>query len=78
LPPSGRIFKLTTREVVQWKSEDGTAIEGILIKPADYDPSRKYPLLVVIHGGPTGVDTPLLARTVIIRWNCLPPRAPSF
>jgi len=50
-------FKLTTREVVQWKSTDGAAVEGILMKPADYDPSRKYPLLVVIHGGPTGVDT---------------------
>ena len=51
-------FHLSTREVIQWKSTDGTTIEGILIKPADYDPSRKYPLLVVIHGGPTGVDTP--------------------
>ncbi len=54
-------FQLATREVVQWKSSDGASIEGILIKPADYDPSRKYPLMVVIHGGPTGVDTPLLA-----------------
>ncbi len=54
-------FRLATREVVQWKSKDGTPIEGILIKPADYDPTRKYPLLVVIHGGPTGVDNPLLA-----------------
>jgi dipeptidyl aminopeptidase/acylaminoacyl peptidase len=50
-------FKLTTREVVQWKSTDGAAVEGVLIKPADYDPAGKYPLLVVIHGGPTGVDT---------------------
>jgi len=54
-------YRLATREVVQWKSADGTPIEGILIKPADYDPARKYPLLVVIHGGPTGVDSPLLA-----------------
>jgi dipeptidyl aminopeptidase/acylaminoacyl peptidase len=54
-------FHLAAREVVQWKSTDGTPIEGILIKPADFDPSRKYPLLVVIHGGPTGVDTPLLS-----------------
>ena len=54
-------YKLAKREVVQWKSTDGTPIEGILIKPADYDPSRKYPLLVVIHGGPTGVDTPMLS-----------------
>ena len=50
-------FQLSTREVVEWKSTDGTTVEGILIKPAGYDPSRKYPLLVVIHGGPTGVDT---------------------
>jgi dipeptidyl aminopeptidase/acylaminoacyl peptidase len=54
-------FRLATREVIQWKSKDGTPIEGVLIKPADYDPSRKYPLLVVIHGGPTGVDTPAMS-----------------
>jgi len=52
-------FQLTTREVVEWKSSDGTPIQGILIKPAGYDASRKYPLLVVIHGGPTGIDTPV-------------------
>src|SRR5262249_40237752 len=40
-------FQLATREVIQWKSTDGTLIEGVLIKPADYNPSRKYPLLVV-------------------------------
>ncbi|HWC99343.1 MAG TPA: S9 family peptidase [Candidatus Sulfopaludibacter sp.] len=54
-------FKLTTREAIQWKSTDGADVEGVLIKPADYDPSRKYPLLVVIHGGPTGVDTTVAA-----------------
>jgi dipeptidyl aminopeptidase/acylaminoacyl peptidase len=53
-------FRLGTREVVQWNSSDGTPIEGVLIKPADYDASRKYPLLVVLHGGPTGVDRALL------------------
>lgn len=46
----------STLEVISWKSQDGTAIEGVLHKPADFDPSRKYPLLVVIHGGPTGVS----------------------
>jgi dipeptidyl aminopeptidase/acylaminoacyl peptidase len=53
-------FNLATREVIEWKSTDGTPIEGILIKPANFDSSKKYPLLVVIHGGPTGVDTPVL------------------
>jgi dipeptidyl aminopeptidase/acylaminoacyl peptidase len=55
-----RPFQLATREVIDWKSADGTPIQGILVKPADYDPGRKYPLLVVIHGGPTGVDSAVL------------------
>jgi len=29
--------------------------------PADFDATRKYPLLVVIHGGPTGVDRPTMS-----------------
>ncbi len=49
-------FKPAHRERVQWNSTDGAQIEGILLKPADFDPSKKYPLLVIIHGGPTGVD----------------------
>ncbi len=53
-------WTLGTAEVVSWKSQDGATIEGILRKPADYDPGKKYPLLVVIHGGPTGVSTPTL------------------
>jgi dipeptidyl aminopeptidase/acylaminoacyl peptidase len=51
-------WALPTNEVIQWKSKDGATIEGILLKPANYDPKKKYPLLVVIHGGPTGVDFP--------------------
>jgi dipeptidyl aminopeptidase/acylaminoacyl peptidase len=47
-----------TNEIIQWKSKDGTIIEGILLKPRDYDPGKKYPLLCVIHGGPTGIDLP--------------------
>ena len=49
-----------TRELVSWKSKDGAVIEGVLIKPAGFDPSRKYPLLCIIHGGPTGIDRPIL------------------
>ena len=49
----------TALEVVSWKSQDGATIEGILHKPADFSPSRKYPLLVVIHGGPTGISRAL-------------------
>jgi len=53
-------FILGTREVISWKSQDGATIEGVLIKPADFDPAKKYPLLCIIHGGPTGIDRPVL------------------
>jgi dipeptidyl aminopeptidase/acylaminoacyl peptidase len=53
-------FMLGTREVISWQSQDGTAIEGVLIKPANFDATKKYPLLCIIHGGPTGVDRPVL------------------
>ncbi|MFO7894420.1 MAG: S9 family peptidase [Longimicrobiales bacterium] len=51
-------WDLGTSEVISWTSEDGTRIEGVLRKPADYDPDRAYPLLVTIHGGPTGISRP--------------------
>jgi dipeptidyl aminopeptidase/acylaminoacyl peptidase len=53
-------FMTAHREVVRWKSGDGTQIEGVLYKPADFDAKKKYPLLVVIHGGPTGIDMPVV------------------
>ena len=54
-------FTVAKREVVRWKSGDGTEIEGVLYKPADFSPTKKYPLLVVIHGGPTGIDMPMVS-----------------
>ena len=55
-----RTWKTGSREVIDWKSKDGTPIEGILWKPADFDPSKKYPLLVIIHGGPSSISRPVL------------------
>ncbi|NET36802.1 MAG: S9 family peptidase [Cyanothece sp. SIO1E1] len=51
-------WKVAQSEVISWKSKDGTEIQGVLHKPMDYDASKKYPLLVMIHGGPTGMDRP--------------------
>lgn len=46
----------TKTEVISWKSKDGKfLIEGLLTYPKDYQPGRKYPLIVNIHGGPASL-----------------------
>jgi len=44
-------------ERVHWKSSDGVEVEGWLAKPIDFQANQKYPLLVIVHGGP-GVAVP--------------------
>ena len=51
-------WKVGNREMISWKSTDGTEITGVLHKPADFQPGRKYPLLVIVHGGPTAISRP--------------------
>ncbi|MSV29053.1 MAG: S9 family peptidase [Bryobacterales bacterium] len=41
--------------VVRWKSKDGMEIEGLLTLPTGYAKGTKCPLILVIHGGPSGV-----------------------
>jgi len=48
------------KERLSWKSCDGTEIHGVLNLPTDFDSSRKYPLVVLVHGGP--IWTALTAR----------------
>ncbi|MDA0327751.1 MAG: S9 family peptidase [Gemmatimonadetes bacterium] len=42
-------------EEIMYESVDGFQIQGWIIKPPDFDPSRKYPLMLSIHGGPHGM-----------------------
>jgi dipeptidyl aminopeptidase/acylaminoacyl peptidase len=51
-------LEIGTSELISWNSSDGVIIEGVLHKPRNFDPGRKYPLFVIIHGGPTGIDVP--------------------
>lgn len=44
-------------EVIRWLAPDGKPIEGLLTYPVDYQAGRRVPLLVIVHGGPTGVFT---------------------
>jgi dipeptidyl aminopeptidase/acylaminoacyl peptidase len=43
-----------------WKS-DNFHVQGWLMQPKDYDPSKKYPLVVLVHGGP--------AAAVLAHWG---------
>ena len=47
-------LQLASQEVIRWKSTDGWTIEGILVKPLDYKEGQRYPLIVIVHGGPAG------------------------
>lgn len=60
-----RQWAMGTNEVISWKSKDGAIIEGVLHKPHNYDPNNAYPLLVAIHGGPTGISTPNVAYSYV-------------
>ena len=42
-------------EEIWYKSTDDLDIQGWIIKPPDFDPSKEYPLILVIHGGPHGM-----------------------
>lgn len=42
-------------QLVEWKSSDGVEVEGVLWLPVGYQPKKRFPLLVELHGGPTGV-----------------------
>lgn len=44
-------------ESVEWTNE-GFDIQGWLVPPANIEPNKKYPMVVLIHGGPSGITTP--------------------
>jgi dipeptidyl aminopeptidase/acylaminoacyl peptidase len=59
--------RLAPQEVVKYKARDGLELEGILIRPLDEERGKRYPLILVVHGGPeahyrngwlTGYSTP--------------------
>lgn len=47
-------LNLTPPEEINYTSFDGKKIQGWIQKPPDFDPHKKYPLILDIHGGPHG------------------------
>jgi dipeptidyl aminopeptidase/acylaminoacyl peptidase len=47
---------LGEEQEITWTSADGRPVGGILVKPVGYQPGKRYPLIVAIHGGPAAAD----------------------
>src|SRR5260370_3683651 len=58
-------LKMNSPETFWFDSADGTKVQAMLIRPPQFDATRKYPLLVLLHGGPQTVS----ANAWRYRWN---------
>jgi dipeptidyl aminopeptidase/acylaminoacyl peptidase len=57
--------QLTPLEEVWYEGAEGHKIQGLVVKPPAFDPQKKHPLLVLIHGGPQGA----WGESWSYRWN---------
>jgi len=51
-------YDLGETQEINYKAPDGTKIQGWYITPPEFDPSKKYPLILTIHGGPHAMYRP--------------------
>lgn len=56
LNPEFRTKPKPRTEIAHWEGARGDTVEGIVRYPLDYDPDRRYPLVLRIHGGPASQD----------------------
>jgi len=47
--------RLAAVERVPFKGADGWDVDGFFMKPVGWEPGRKYPMILTIHGGPAGM-----------------------
>lgn len=47
--PQQKDYNWATVELVKWKGYDGTSLEGLVYKPEDFDPTKKYPLIIYYY-----------------------------
>jgi dipeptidyl aminopeptidase/acylaminoacyl peptidase len=55
-------------EILRWTGYNGDEVNGILYYPENYEKGKQYPLVLSIHGGPSGVDSDRWRE----RWSTYP------
>jgi dipeptidyl aminopeptidase/acylaminoacyl peptidase len=65
---------LPAAEPFWFEGAEKTQVEGLLIRPPNFDPTKKYPTLLLIHGGPQGAWTDAWGY----RWNQQVMAAPGY
>jgi dipeptidyl-peptidase-4 len=55
-------YALGSTELVEVKATDGATLYARLVKPPDFDPARKYPVIIEVYGGPH-------AQLIMNRWG---------
>jgi dipeptidyl-peptidase-4 len=63
-------YGFSKAEFFKFKTSDGTELNGLMVKPPDFDPSKKYPVLFTIYGGP-GSQTVNNSWGTVSSWNQL-------
>lgn len=75
-------FAYSKPELLTVKTRDGFEMNALLVKPTDFDPDRKYPVMTFVYSGPhsqtvrnawggtTGMFQQLLAQKGIVSWSC--------
>lgn len=67
-------LEMNPLEEFWFKSTDGVKVHGLLVKPPNFDPEEKYPLVYLIHGGPQGA----WGDNFHYRWNAQMFAAPGY
>jgi dipeptidyl-peptidase-4 len=52
VPPQAKAMKLPKTEFFQVKTADGVTLDGWMVKPTNFDPAKKYPIVFMVYGEP--------------------------
>lgn len=58
-----------TFESIEWPGADDLPVQAWIVKPRDFDPAKRYPLLYCVHGGPNAAFTSAWAANYWANWN---------